>query len=514
MSGRVVIVVLDNGASSAQVAQSNTQLVIGCADAGPIATPYASTNPIAISGQFTGGPLVQASAMIAAVGAVPICVRAATNTAGSQTAVIHTGVGLSVCTVTGPANDTYYVLVKVALPGTGLEQGTIGNAGDGLAIYISLDAGRSFSPAVPLGAATTYVIAGTGLTLNFTVSTFVHNDTYSFGTTAPAWNVAGIQAALNGFAASSYAQQGVGSIHIVGTAAGSDMVAIGGYLQTLKNKNFIFGRAYLDARDAIPPVGYGAGETEATWMAAILSDFKGQALNTDTTGRTAVCAAYYNMTSQIATALGVSPLYRRPLSWAVAQRDTLIPPQRMPSRVKDGALSPIVVTPADASDGFIYHNESVTPGLDTTKGGSGGWFTTATTVQGQKGIFCQHANLFSPVGSTYGYMPQGHVIDIACSVAFQKGTLEIDDDVRVTASGGMDPRDAATIAGAMRKAIKSNMTDAGMLVASAVHPDGCEVVIDTNANIGIGGPGDLPISVQVFGKGFILSETITVGYGT
>lgn len=517
MAGRVVIVLLDNGATAITVPQNSTQLVIGTSSDGTVAAPYASTSPQNLVTQFGYGPLVEAAAMIAAVGGVPVCVKATSATAGASGAVTPgaSNTGTSVMTFSvGAAFDTYMILVTCVVAGT-VGTGPVG-------ITISLDAGRTTSAQINLGTATTYAIPNTGLTLSFTAAAMALGDTYTAGTTEPLWNDSGIQAAINAFLASSYGKQGVGSVHIVGGstavsgasgATGADMVAIGGYLQTARTNQYVFMHAYISARDAKHPVAYsGATETESSWMTAIETDFQGQSLNADTTGRTSVCAAYWNMQSQLTNGLGLSPRFRRSVAFAVAQRDVQIPPQRMPSRVKDGALSPIVITPADKTDGFVYHDESITPGLDSTTGGSGGYFATTTSIAGLSGIFLQHANLFSPVGSSYGYMPQGHVIDIFASIVYQIGIQEIDDDVRIQSTGGIDPRDAQTISDAIGNAVQANMTNQGMLVASAANPTGCLVAIDTTAPLGPGSPGNLPIQAQAFGKGYILKETISIGF--
>lgn len=518
MANRVTIVILDNGATSIQVPTESTQLVIGCSSSGPVATAFASTSPQNIVTQFGDGPLVEAAAMIAAVGGVPICVRATSNTAGAASSVTagSGNTGTSVMTVSGVPRDTYYykiTVVTAGVPGTGP-----------FGITVSYDNGRTTSPAIQLGTATTYLIPNSGVTLSFSALQANVGDTYTFGTTEPLWNDAGVQAAINGFLASPYKAGGVGSTHIVGGAvatnfaigaAGSDMAAIGGYLQTLRKNNFIFGRAILSARDAKPPASFGGtGEAEATWIAAIVSDFRSQSLNSDTTGRISVAGAYWNMTSQLTNGLGLSPRFRRSVAYAYAQRVVQIPPQRMPSRVQDGALSPIVVTPADSSDGFVYHDESIAPGLDSTTGGSGGYFATTTTIQGKSGVFLLHGNLFGQAGSVIGYWPQGVVLDLACSIAYQVGINNIDNDIRTLPTGTIDPRDAVTIQNAIASAIKTNMTDAGMLNATSANPYGCLVTVDQQHVINTlqGGDGNLPIQVQIFGKGYILTETISVGF--
>jgi hypothetical protein len=452
--------------------------------------------------------------MIAAVGGTPVMVKATTATAGAASSVTAGAgnTGATVMTVSGTPVDTYYVLV------TCVTAGTVGTGPVG--ITVSLDNGRTTSPPIQLGTATTYTIPNTGITLTFTAATMGLGDTQTFGTHEPLWNDSGIQATITAFLASTYGKQGVGSVHFVGGstvtnmavgAAGSDMVAIGGYLQTARKNQFVFMHAYMSARDAKPPTAFGGtAESEATWMTAIETDFQGQSLNSDTTGRTSICAAYWNMQSQITICLGMAPQYRRSVAYAVAQRDVQIPPQRMPSRVKDGALSPIVISVTQSTDGFVYHDESINPGLDTTTGGAGGNFSTTTTIQGKAGVYLQHANLFSPAGSSLGYMPLGHVLDIGCSIGYQEAVNEIDDDVRLTTTGTIYPPDASTIQTTIANAIKANMANAGMLSATAQNPQGCTVVIDLNANVQA--TGNVPITITLFQKGYILEITLTIGF--
>ncbi len=516
MAGRVSIIVLDNGATAVQVPTSSTQLVIGTSSTGTVGQVYASTSPQNITNTFGFGPMPEAASMVAAVGGVAVCVRATSNTAGAASTVTHTGTGTSVVTVSGTPLDTYYFLVTVV---TG---GTVGTAG--CVITVSYDNGRSASPQIALGTANTYVIPNSGVTLNLAAGTLVAGDTFTIGTTEPLWNTAGVQAAINAFLASAYKANGIGSVHIVGGstatnfaigAVGSDMVAIGGFLQSLRTNQYIFTRGIMSTQDAKPPVAFGGtGESEATWEARVNSDFTGQSLNSDTTGRLSVTSAFWNMTSQLTNGLGNSPRFRRPVSYAVAQRVVQISPQQMPSRVRSGALSPIVIGVGDKADGFVYHDESISPFFDSNTGGAG-HLSSTTTIQGQSGIFLLHANLMGQIGSVIGFLPQGLVLDIACSIAYQIGVLNIDDDVRtVPATGTIDPRDAVTIQNAIASAIKANMTDRNMLVGSAANPYGCTVTVDQTHifNTLQGGDGNLPIQLQIFGKGYILTETISVGF--
>ena len=511
MAGRVSIIILDNGASSASVAQSSTQLVIGTSSLGTVGAPFASTSLPNISTNFGVGPLPEAMGLVAAVGGVPIGIKATANTAGAVGAVTTVGGGTSVVTATGTPFDTLYILMTV------VAAGTIGTAG--ITFTISYDAGRTTSPLIALGTATTYLVPNSGITLNFAAGTMLVAQTNTVATVEGLWNDAGIQAAITAFLGSSYKTPGVGSVHVVGGAvatnlasgaAGADMMAIGGYLQSARLTQYVFNRAIISARDTKVPVAYGgAAETEAAWMTALNTDFQGQSLNYDTSGRICACAAYWNIQSAFALpGLGVAPRYRRSVAYALAQRVVLIPRQRMPSRVRDGALSPIVTSPADKLDGFLYHDESISPGLDSTTGGAGGNFATTTTIVGKNGVFLQHANLMAPTGSQYGYLPQGFVTDDACSLAYQTGINNIDDEVRTVGTGTIDPRDAASIGLSIQTAIAVNMTNQGELTASATMPDGCTAIVDQTINVAANG---VAINLTLNRKSYILKETITIG---
>jgi hypothetical protein len=95
--------------------------------------------------------------------------------AATKSAVDKSGAGTSVVTVTGTPTDGFDVVFTVT---TG---GTIGTAG---CFYtLSLDGGTTTGVATALGTATTLVLAGTGLTLNFAAGTLIATNTYSFYTT-------------------------------------------------------------------------------------------------------------------------------------------------------------------------------------------------------------------------------------------------------------------------------------------------------------------------------------------
>lgn len=501
-SGEVQITVLDGGASIV-VPQNNVQFVIGFASLGTATAGQiiATTQPASLQTALGYGALPEASALSVLAGGVVLAIPLAKTATGTAEAVTagSGNTGTSVVTVTldatNGAYDDYYVFVKIVTGGT---RGT-----SGWTFQLSLDAGRNFGPVILPGTATTYAIPNTGITLAFGVGTFVATDTFKFGTTGPSISTANIQTALNTFQASQYAINGIGSIHIVGSTlatvgtqqgmSGANATTIDGFMTTLAN-GYVFSRAIISARDSIQPTAYGgAGETDATWTAAIALDYSAVSAK-----RICACAGYYNMPSAFPNSAAGTPRYRRPLAWALAARQVAIPPQRHAGRVRDGALTQIAVDPSnDPKDGFNYHDERTAPGLDAAR------FTSATTRFGNPGYFIKNPNLMSPSGSDFTILPRGIVMDVACDIVHESGEEEINDDVRLNPSGTLYINDALTIQNSIQAALDDNM-----LATSEIS--GSTVVVDQTANVGA--TSKVPINIVIRGRGYILEEDITIGF--
>lgn len=500
-TGEVQITVLDGGASIV-VPQNNIQLVIGCSSSGTANQITATTQPNGIASSFGYGPMPEAAALSCLAGGVVICIKATQGAAGTANAVTagagNTGTSVVTVTLDGTvgAFDDYYIVMLIVTGGT---RGT-----SGWTMQISLDAGRTYGPVIKPGTATTYAIPNTGVTLAFAAGTFVAADTFKTATVGPSYAVGSVQTALNVFAASQYAIAGIGSVHLVGSTistagtqqgiSGANASTIETYMDTLAT-GFVFSRIIMSARDAAQPTAFGgAGETDAVWSAAIALDYSAVSAKR-------VCAngGYYNMPSAFTNAAAGTPRYRRPLAWALAARQVQIPPQRHAGRVRDGALANIIVDPTnDPRDGFIYHDERTAPGLDAAR------FSSARTRFGKQGYFICNPNLMSPSGSDFTILPRGNVMDVACNIVHQSGEEEINDDVRLNLSGTLYINDALTIQNQIGGALKDNML-------ATAEISGYSVVVDQTANVG--STSKVPINVTIFGRGYILEEDITIGFG-
>jgi hypothetical protein len=491
-TNNVEITVLDGAGSVVNVAQSKVQALIGVSSGGTAALQQvcSSTQPATILGLHGRGPLAEAAALIALAGGVALTVQIPIVSPGTASAVTKTGTSTSVVTLTLDgtvgAYDDYFVEGIVR---TG---GTIGTSGK---IAISLDGGKNFTPTIDLGTANTYVIPGTGITLNFGAGTLVAGDTYTFSTKAPLGNAAGLTAAIDALRASAYAGQW-GSIQLVASLVGfsaADMAQVQTELDSSAASFEVYTRALSAIRDAYIPTAWGgSGETEANWMTAIQT-----ATSAQSTKRVSMHAGAYNIPSPYSV-LGTSFIYRRQLSWAVAARTVTIPTQRMASRVKDGPLAAVVVDPSnDPSSGFIFHDERITPGL------TGSRFAAARTRVGKgQGFFLDLPNLMSPIGSQFQFFPQGSVIDVACSITYQTAVDEIDDDVILQTNGTLAPGEVRRIQTAIREALDQNMTSQAMC-------SGVSVVVDPTQNVRT--TGKVKLTVTVDGVGYVLEIDAGVG---
>jgi len=120
-------------------------------------------------------------------------------TAGVPTAVAdHSATGTSTVTVAAGANGTLEACDVILTVTTG---GTRGTAG--IVLDLSLDGGAT-STTIRLGTATSYAVPNLGFTISFGAGTLVAAEYYTFQTTAPMWNSAGLTLARAGLAAKNY----------------------------------------------------------------------------------------------------------------------------------------------------------------------------------------------------------------------------------------------------------------------------------------------------------------------
>jgi hypothetical protein len=411
------------------------------------------------------------------------------------TGSMQTGTGTSTIVFSGAAYDELYPLVTIT---TG---GTLGTTG--IQFTVSLDAGRSLNlPRISLGTDLTYTIPQTNITITFiTAKTVVAGDTSRCHSIAPAWNMAGLTAALLALQNSDYASTGWGSMHIVGIMAAADAGTTSTNLETMATA-LIYTRAIASARDASPPTAWGGtGETDSAWSTSVIADYA-----TTTSKRLGVAAGYYNMRSSFPNTVAGLPLYRRPLGWAWAARVVSLPtPADHEGWVKLGGLPQITVDQVnDPLDGFVYHDEQATGAVFDNLGGGPGRLTAARKRRGKPGaFFIANPLSLAASGSDYQLIPRGRVMDLASTLIQQSGADFVNGRVKLTPTGKIREGDADALETALRRAIDDGI---GPLIS------GRTIVVDRDQNVG--STSTIAINATIQGDGFALQINVNLAYGT
>ena len=455
---KVTFSVVDNGLGQQNPGTGNTIVVVGVGSGGsvPVNTPLTSQQAGAFVAAGGYGPGPQLAELILSQAGNPVVwIEAATTSAGTNTGVMassqNSSTSTSAVTLSGTPLDTMYGLLTV------ISGGTIGTAG--IQVGVSLDAGRGTYLTANLGTANSLAItppgtspSRTGLTLNFGAGNLTAGDQWYWVSSEPSANDASIASAVQQLVSLPFGETPI-TIYDAGcTATGTDVTSFDASMTTLFNSRR-FMRRICAARDAT--WGGTSTETENAWIASIEASH----LN-DSTLRVGVSAGHYNVTSPIDQVQ-----YRRPASWLAAVRDAQAAIQVDLGQVSSGAVAPLtlpsqptwppaITNPvAGSSDGFLYHDEVLNPGLDAAR------FLTLTTYVGFPGFYITSPNLMAPPGSDFNLLEHGHVIDAACLVWYLFATQRLRSGVRVNPlTGFILERDRQTLQYQGTQALRNILT--------------------------------------------------------
>lgn len=442
-SGNVEITIVDNGGAGAiNVAAPSVVAIFGVSSAGTKDTPISTRSASTLASTFGYGPLTELGAMLIAQGATVIATKVEQSGAGTYANLTQTDAGTSVPSVTlngtVGAFDTYFV--KIVL----LSNATVGDPNATVKLKVSLDAGRTYGPTQVLNvsaAPSSLVIPNTGITVSFAAGTLKNGNEIAFATYEPYASMGNVNNAIEALKNSAYAISGWGSM-IVNGAAKDNQSYNTADCATLQNKldslatSQLFERCFVNVRDAANGWGGGIAETDAQYTSALVAASLGHNAK-----RVTACAGFYNVPSAIANVMAGTPRYRRPCSWPIQARKSTVAAQVLSSRVKDGPLSMVIVDSTnDPTDGFVYHDERVEPGLDAA-----GYATLWTRLQQGSGFFVRSENLFSPIGSDFDLFAIGQCFDNFCNTLVKYFTAKIDDFVRTNKNGTIYENDAQAL---------------------------------------------------------------------
>ena len=508
----VNLFVQDGGLGQSPPGVGNIEYVVGIASVGPYYQILSSTNPAAFQANGTGPGVEMAGFIANSTGNEVAFVAVPASSAGASAS--YTGVGggtttgdtntsTSVVTITGTPNDTYYGQVNVIVGGT------VGTTG--MQVSVSLDANRTIYQITNLGTATTLLIQApgqpsTGITLNFAAGTLVAGDTFKWVSTEPLWTDAAINSAINAMlpipslvpediwvvggssvrtTANAYTTTVASGFPGTAGVTPSDLTAFDGYMTTLFNKKR-FVNLIASAGDA--SYGGASTESEATWMTSLETNFASFAATSLKVGCTAGsynCISPYTQTQ-----------FRRPMLWQAAARDSLVAIQVDLGRVKDKNLpnTPLPTSP----DGYIYHDESVSPGLDAAR------FMSLWSLVNRPGLFIKNPNLMVAPGSDFNWLQHGHVINAACLIAYDFFVDELSDSVRVSSKTGfIIPQDRNALQSGCNAQLANGLTNASAVSAATCSVSGTDNILSTST---------LTVLVSITPLGYLKAINVTIQF--
>jgi hypothetical protein len=419
--------VQDFGLGAVPPGLGNVAVVVGACSTGAANAPVLTSSAATIASTFGFGPAPELASDICSIGQTVMLIRAAQSVAGKvQATPLHVGAGAGTITISGTPNDDYQFQVTV------LTGGTIG-ANSTVVVALSLDAGRSTFQTVQMNSATTIVPPGgpssynCGMTLTLS-GAFVAGDTYLWYCCAPQCAAGNVASALATIVTNPTIVQyvfvtdltggnatGGTPIDLPGSGIGCTVAGLDGNATTLfGQKRFV--RIIAAGSDVY--LGGASTETELQWNTRMTSD---AAANSSL--RVGVSAGHYNTISSV-----TQSQIRRPLLWQVAKKLAGNAIQVDLGRVADGSI-PSLTLPS-AKDAYVYHDESVNPGLD------GARYITAWSVIGRPGLYIKNGNLMAPPGSDFHWIQIGAVVDAACVTWYNYAAPLQGSSVRVNPKTG------------------------------------------------------------------------------
>ncbi len=520
-----VTVTIQDGAQGL-VSSSSEQVhaILGTCAAGAVNTLYSYSDIPSLVAAHIAGPAVEAAAHSLAVAGGPVyLVRLAETTPGSPGAVTQTGSGPAitvptksavtsagtappVVTLTGSPLAFYDLVVEIT---------TLGARGVARFRY-SLDGGETWAASNVLTAAT-YLMADTGVTLNFatgtdyavdnvyTASTCIPNDAYEL-------EVEIVDGGALGTATFKYT---LDASNPVGGTYSATFVAPVGTLYVIPNTGitltfaagtYVAGDTYALAALAAPaytsteviaalaaltadPREWGAvhlcGQASTAAGSATMASVLDTQLEAAATGsfryshaiieaadvsdslliaafasfaskRVNVCAGFCRLTSSI-TGRG----YKRSAALPLAARLSKVGIGVDLARVKDGSLPGVT---------YLHRDEQVTQALDASR------FSTLRSLIGRQGYYITNARLMAPSGSDYRLTQYRRVMDKGCAVGRDALLDYLNGDVRINANGTIFELDARAIEANATSALNAALTQPG-------HVSAVRCVVDRTNNV-------------------------------
>lgn len=455
--------------------------VVGCSSAGTVATPTLITSIGDLVTTFGHGPLVERVGwLLDKVGGPIVVCRATTATSGSASSVTATSGNTSTAVMTvaaAVAVDVYSVIVKVTRAAADLAAATA-------AVRISLDGGATYLPEVAVPVSGIVPVPYTEGAVTFADGTFVVGDTFTFTTSAPAFDASGIGAAFDALRTTTYDHE---FVYVAGASVAATFDRVVTELDENESAG-IYRWAFLEARLQ------NGGESVSTWLGVLAGTSPGFAGKIDT--RITVAGGGAKLTSPVT---GVKRLVS--VGQLIVARCALIatskPPRRgiseHPGRVETGPVDGLLYGAGD-----LVHDIRTNPSLDTNH------FCGIQSIVGRSdGYYCT-ARTRAADGSDYTEIPRTRLILQAQRVALQELTSILNSDPdTVDGTGALSPDDADAIDERVTGAMRRELVTTRLAQSAAARVNRTDDVLGT---------GRVRASVTVKPPAYINELTATVGF--
>lgn len=407
-----------NGLLRSSPGPSSLVCVLGCSSLGSTAFVLLTSRVTDLVANCGYGPGVELAAVKAAAGKQVAFLRLPSATPGTASAVIKTGTGTSIVTVTGAPFDNYQVAVAITASGT--------IATVGIKFVYSLNGDfYDRSMEYSLGTATTFAIPNTNITLNFAAGTVVAGDYYNFTTVAPAFDVAGLQAGIELLRTSSIA---VDCFALAGDASAAVLQAMSVKIKSLKTHGkHTWGLAHysLPTGGAQTPAQYR--DTTSTALQAVSSDVIGLAA----------------WSCRHTSAVSGFTLVRSPLYPAL---DVLTPDRISENSASiSGHAIPAILM--DISGALFFQDALYDDGLSDR-------CITLRSWPGQPGIYLTRARLLSAPADSAQLIVHRRVVNRAEQTADAYWATIVHTPIKAAPNGTIAPEEALRIQAGLQSALQ------------------------------------------------------------
>ena len=261
-----------------------------------------------------------------------------------------------------------------------------------------------------------------------------------------------------------------------------------------------------DGFDADVTAGMASAQGLGEWAAdplygPIFSQMEGYGFTGDASKLKALTTTEYN---RVGVVVGDTlPHSPNACMGIVGGRIAVSPVQRKISRVKDGALTPLVMYIGDRlveiADVETIHEKG---------------YITFTTFVGRTGYFIADDNLATRVEDDYRSLTNRRVIDKAYRVAYNTLLDSLNDEVPIATDGTLSPAWCASVKSNVERAIVSNMTANGNLGNDPgdTNDTGVECSIDYAQNILA--TSHLAVGLRVKPNGYAKYIDVELGFKT